>query len=120
MGGAGAQHVIPSKLQARSGDGFVGRVYGEHRGRTEVDLGLVLVAVRRVDAPLDVGERPRQQIEIIHQQRRGKRYLDVNAGAFERVDTASRMYDNGSLCEYGRVARFRAHEAVGFSIDADQ
>ena len=117
---AGPQERQIARRLARPLDKLVGLVDGELRARAVVEFDLVLRAVAGADAPGDVAQRPRIDVQIVGQGGLHEGHRHMDARILEFVDAARGQDLDRFLRERRRGFRLRAHQAVGLAVDADQ
>ena len=107
-------------LGAAPGDGLVGGVDGDAGIDIEADGDLVSDAVGRRDSPSQVGDRAREEGQILREGRGEKGEVEVESGGLEGVNGAGGVDLHGELLHRGEFAGIGAHEAVGLAVDADE
>ena len=117
---ADRKHLRGRRLVPREGHGLAGIAGGEIGPGGQEHIDPVLGGVRRVRRPREIGDRARQDIEIVKKGRREKREVKADARARKGVSGVGRGQRHRGLGQRGNVAWIAAHDAEGLTVDADQ
>ena len=112
----------PEDLQAahpprRPGDFLAGRVDRQGRARREIQRRLMRLAVSGPDVPGDVGQGPRQDVEVVGQAGGQEGEGDADLGPFELVDRPGGQDLQPDLGQGGDVLGLVADQAEGLAVD---
>ena len=100
--------------------GLVGRIHDQVGGGFEIDRHGVLAAVGGGGRPIEVGQRPREDFEVVRQGRGEERQPQLHARAFEFVDRARRLHFQARLIERRQISRVAPHDPECLAVDACQ